>query len=92
MKLARYRFLLLLPEKKRPVLSNKENVNIHIKILRIFLTLVCCTFFFTLRDRIRWDKSHTNSMHFVFYPTRRDEKQEKEEQKTPCADHLLGIS
>lgn len=30
-------------------------------------------------------------MPLVFYDTRRDEKQEKEEQKTPSTDHTLGF-
>ena len=41
---------------------------------------------------MRWDKSHTNSMHLAFYPTRRDERQEKEEQRPLHTDYVLGIS
>lgn len=48
-------------------------------------------FFSTLRERMTWDKSHTNSMHLVFYPTRTDERQEKEEWKTLHADYVLRL-
>lgn len=42
-----------------------------------------------LRERIKYDKSYTNNMPLIFYDTMRDERQEKDEQKTPSTDHML---
>ena len=44
-------------------------------------------FYLKLRERLRQDKSQTNSMHLVFYNTRRDKRQDKEEQEILNAEY-----
>ena len=44
-------------------------------------------FYLKLRERLRQDKPQTNSMHLVFYNTRRDKRQDKEEQEILNAEY-----